>query len=212
MKESKQAAKTRTGKRPLASAALTHPLRVRILEVVNEREISPVAFVNEGLAPEGSLSGLSKQAALSAVAYHFRALLKLGCIEEIRTAANRGGTEHIYKGIDRVTFTADDWATIEPSRRLQILRTIYQGLAARIESALMTGCYDSRDDSHLSWVAMQLDELAWREMVDLHAEMYERAAAIKDSAADRIADGADWFTATTATLVFESPPLPTRSE
>jgi hypothetical protein len=212
MKESREAARKRPRKKPLASAALTHPLRVRILEVVNEREISPVAFVNEGLAPEGSLSGLSKQAALSAVAYHFRALRKLGCIEEIRTAANRGGTEHIYRGIARVTFTAEDWARIKPPRRLQILRTMYQGLAARVEGALMTGTYDSRDDSHLSWTAMQLDETAWREMVDLHAEMYERAEAIKDGAADRIAAGADWFAATTATLVFESPSLPARGE
>ena len=54
--------------KPLASEALRHPLRVRILEVVNERDISPVQFMNQGLAPSLEISAKT----LSSISYHFR--------------------------------------------------------------------------------------------------------------------------------------------
>jgi hypothetical protein len=46
-----------------ATTVLAHPLRVRILEVLNQGDMSPVEFCREGFAPEGM--------EVSHVAYHW---------------------------------------------------------------------------------------------------------------------------------------------
>src|SRR6266487_1479331 len=86
-----------------ACAPLNHPLRVRILEVANTGDISPIQFVNEQLEPPG-ISFKNPQHALSHVSYHFRALEKAGCIEVIDTIQRRGATEHVYRGTVTVYF------------------------------------------------------------------------------------------------------------
>jgi DNA-binding transcriptional ArsR family regulator len=65
--------------------ALSHPLRVRILEVLSERVASP----NELSAELG--------VDLSTVAYHTRTLDRCGCLELVDTARRRGATEHFYR-------------------------------------------------------------------------------------------------------------------
>ncbi|HXQ89533.1 MAG TPA: hypothetical protein VN733_07830, partial [Solirubrobacterales bacterium] len=86
MKRSKKATKGKKDEKPMASAALRHPLRVRILEVVNEQDMSPNQFMLRQLAPEVEVSAKS----LSSISYHFRELAKMGCIEIARTYARRG--------------------------------------------------------------------------------------------------------------------------
>lgn len=81
--------------------ALGHPLRVRILEFMGERECSP----NEiRLALEENLSNVS---------YHMRTLEEHGAIEGTRTEPCRGAVEHFYKRTgtilpDKVANTALD--------------------------------------------------------------------------------------------------------
>src|SRR5690349_17967583 len=83
-------------------AVLKHPLRVRILEVLNEGPRSPSQFVEEGLVPKGSYT--TYQQALSLAAYHFRELERDGCLEVIESIPRRGALEHVYRGLARVFF------------------------------------------------------------------------------------------------------------
>jgi hypothetical protein len=70
--------------RRVANAAL-HPMQVEILEAVaSQSRLSPVQFQ-------------SPHATVSLVAYHFRALRKLGLLEPAGTAPRRGATEHYYR-------------------------------------------------------------------------------------------------------------------
>jgi hypothetical protein len=76
MNAGKKSGKAKEGQReikPLASAALRHPLRVRILEVVNERDTSPSQFMVQKLAPDVEVSPKS----LSQLSYHFRELANM---------------------------------------------------------------------------------------------------------------------------------------
>ena len=75
-------------RRETISAALKHPLRVRILEVLNEGPRSPSQFVEEGLIPKEHYA--TYQQALSLAAYHFRELQKEGCLEVIESIPRRG--------------------------------------------------------------------------------------------------------------------------
>lgn len=65
--------------------ALSHPLRVKILEILSERVASP-----NDLAEELGVD-------LTHVAYHTRTLDRCGCLELVDTAKRRGATEHFYK-------------------------------------------------------------------------------------------------------------------
>jgi DNA-binding transcriptional ArsR family regulator len=65
--------------------ALSHPLRVQILEILSERVASP-----NDLAEELGVE-------LTHVAYHTRTLDGCGCLELVDTAQRRGATEHYYR-------------------------------------------------------------------------------------------------------------------
>ena len=192
-------------RKPLASEALRHPLRVRILEVVNERDISPVQFMLQRLAPDIEVSAK----ALSSISYHFRALAKAGCVELVDTVARRGATEHIYRGAVRAYFTDEEWKGLSQRERCLVSRTVYQGLAARAEGAFMSHTFDSRDDRHLTWIAMEVDERGWTELMATLAGAYGDVTQIRHDARDRLAaSGEKVVPVTVGMLGFESPPPP----
>ena len=65
--------------------ALSHPLRVRILAILQERTASPVELAQ---VLEGTLGTVS---------YHVRTLHQLGLIELVDETRVRGAVEHHYK-------------------------------------------------------------------------------------------------------------------
>lgn len=191
---------------------LRHPLRIRILEVLNERDMSPVEFMNSGLAEDGEVS----QGVLSTTSYHFRQLEKFGCLELVDTFARRGATEHVYRGTARAYFTDEEWKCLTQRERCLISRTMYSGMAARVERAMVEHTFDSRVDRHLTWLAMELDEEGWSELMGKMARWYGEVVQTRHDAAARIArdlkekKGAEQATipVTFGMLGFESPPLP----
>lgn len=206
----RDAGKEKTKARETASAALRHPMRVRILEIVNERDMSPIQFVHQGLAPDKT------QKSLSHVAYHFRELEKLGCIEVVGEIKRRGAMEHIFRGRARAFFSDEEWAELTPRERCLISRTMYQGLAARVEGAMLAHTFDTREDRHLSWIALKLDERGWTELMATLASTYGEVVQIHHDAMDRLAgSGEPTVHATFGMLGFESPappPLPRDGE
>ena len=180
---------------------LAHPVRVRVLEVLNERDMSPVEFCREGFAPEAMN--------VSHVAYHFRELADYGCLTVIEENKRRGSIEHVYRGSGRAYFSDVDWSEVAPEDRTRLTKTVFQGLLARVESAVMTGTFDARDDRHLSWIAMKLDEQGWREMATALAAAFSEVEQIRNDAEKRLA-GSDQepIPATCGILGFPSPPAP----
>lgn len=203
MKRSKKAVVGKKSEKPMASAALRHPLRVRILEVVNEQDMSPNQFMLRQLAPDVEISAKT----LSSISYHFRELAKMGCIEVARTHARRGATEHVYTGKARAYFTDEEWAELTQRERCLISRTMYQGLAARAEGAMMAHTFDSRTDRHLTWIAMKVDERGWTELMSTLAGALGDVMQIRHDARDRLAaSGEKVVPVTVGMLGFESPP------
>ena len=82
---------------PRLAKALSHPMRARILAILNERVASPneIAEMIDERLPN--------------VSYHVRALLELGCIELVSTAQRRGAIEHYYRAVVRPFFSDRDW-------------------------------------------------------------------------------------------------------
>ncbi|HLI58167.1 MAG TPA: winged helix-turn-helix domain-containing protein [Solirubrobacteraceae bacterium] len=69
---------------PRYAKALAHPLRVRILAILQAQDASPVQLASR------------LDASLGTVAYHVRTLERLGLIEMVATHQRRGATEHVY--------------------------------------------------------------------------------------------------------------------
>ena len=90
---------------PRLAKALSHPMRTRILAILNERVASPneIAEMIDERLPN--------------VSYHVRALLELGCIELVSTAQRRGAIEHYYRALTRPFFSDRDWKRLPRSGR-----------------------------------------------------------------------------------------------
>ncbi len=188
-------------------AALKHPMRVRILEVLNEGPKSPSQFVEEGLMPEGFFS--SSAQALSLVSYHFRELEKEGCLEVVQSIPRRGAMEHVYEGKARVYFTDAEFEEMPLDRRRQLSRISFQGLIARADNAMRADTFDARTDRHLAWMPMQLDARGWDELAAALAACFGEVEQIRHDAKDRLAgSGEESIPVTFGMLGFESPPPP----
>jgi len=186
---------------------LKHPLRVRILEVLNEGPRSPSQFVEEGLIPKEHYSNY--QQALSLASYHFRELEKEGCLEVVESIPRRGAVEHVYRGLARVFFNDAEFEQMPQATRRQLSRISLQGLIARADRAISADTFDARPDRHLTWMPMQLDERGWKEVITTLAATFGELTQIRHDAKDRLAaSGEEVLPATVAMLGFESPPPP----
>ncbi len=177
---------------------LAHPLRVRILEILNERDLSPVEFCREGFAPE-SLE-------VSHVAYHFRELAQCGALEVIERNPRRGSVEHVYRGVGRAYFSDLEWSELDRGQRARLSKTMFEGLLARVEGALMSDTFDARENRHLTWIAMRLDEQGWSEMTTALAATFGEIEQIRADAEARLErDGEEGIASTCGILGFTSP-------
>lgn len=186
---------------------LSHPLRVRMLEIANELDVSAVSFVREGYASP-LLDHLDEGIAVSQVAYHFRKLLRGGCVEVVEHHVRRGAVENVYRGAARAWFDAEDWESLDRERREEISGVILQGLMARAESAVLEGTFDAREDRWLAWVQMALDEQGWDELGELCKKMLEDVERVRETAEERLGRAGEPVRTTPVTwgmLSFESP-------
>lgn len=76
--------KTKATEAAALAKALSHPLRIEILEDLGDGRASPNQFSN------------AQDKSLGTVSYQFKVLEKLGCLELVDTAQKRGALEHIY--------------------------------------------------------------------------------------------------------------------
>ena len=161
--------------------ALTHPLRWRILEVLNRGVNSPREIAEE------------LDAKLGDVGYHVRRLHELGAIELVRTEQRRGAIKHFYKANSRAMLDNEQWARLPKSARRQLQGQTLDQIWSHVRGAIKQHGFD-RDDVHVSWTAFDLDPQGYADMVALVDETLERAMGIQAQVIGRRADagpGAD---------------------
>jgi DNA-binding transcriptional ArsR family regulator len=174
--------------------AMAHPVRVKALELMNERPIAPVE-VSEAIGVE-----------LSNVSYHFRTLLELDCIEATETKQVRGSIKTTYRSKVRLAFDSMIWETLSHQGRTGLTTTFLQALTTRISDALEADTFDGEAEPHMSVETVLVDSEGWAEIHGMLNEAMHRVSEIKAEAAARIAgsDGAR-FPATVGLMGFESP-------
>ncbi len=180
---------------PRLAKALSHPMRTRILAILNERVASP----NE-------ISEIIDER-LPNVSYHVRALQDLGCIELVSTAQRRGAIEHYYRAVVRPFFTDRDWKKLPQSGRQAVSDVALQMIWEDVSEAIRSGTFETRPDRHLTRSVMEVDEAGWRELHDLLARTLQETEKIEARSADRMEkSGGDAVSTRVVMMHFESPP------
>lgn len=159
---------------PRLAKALSHPMRGRILAILNEQVASPneIAQMIDERLPN--------------VSYHVRALHDLGCIELVRTAQRRGAIEHYYRALVRPLFSDRDWKRLPPSARQAISDVGLQMIWSDTSEAMSSGKFEKRADRHLSRTPLVLDEEGWREVNTLLSQTHQQAEGIASRSAKRL--------------------------
>ena len=157
--------------------ALAHPLRIRILAMLEERPASPVQ-----LAPRlGSTLGR--------VGYHVRVLRDAGLIELVETRRRRGATEHIYTAAPLPVFSDAAWERAGAAVRRRATAALLQQVGDYVAGSAERGGFD-RTDANLSRLPLRLDEQGRRELTAAGLRWLAEAGAVQERALER-ADGDD---------------------
>lgn len=201
----------------MASAALRHPVRVRLLEALSlHPEVSATLFINEGWGRGlDALKGKSPALQVSDVSYHLRALERANCVTLTKEVPRRGASEKFFKAEAVAYFSDEEWAELPPHQRREISRVVAQSLIVQIEGAILADTFDSRLDRWLLWQPMKLDEVGWAAMSEAILDFYGRVEQIEQDSTERLeaepGDGtgrAEPIWATFGVELFESPRLP----
>ena len=145
--QSKQKARAATTKKQKGSRdvvdhalmrGLSHPLRTRILAVLNERVSSPNLLSKE--LHEG----------LSQVSYHVERLKKLGLIEMTKTEPRRGAVEHFYRGVRQILVPRSAWKDLPASILSGISAKILENFFDDAQGSIEAGIFDD-PDSYAGW-------------------------------------------------------------
>jgi DNA-binding transcriptional ArsR family regulator len=169
--------------------AISHPLRHRLLGLLDDRTASPNELARELDLPLGRVS------------YHIRLLADLGVIELVRTEPRRGALEHFYRAVTRGWFSEEDWARLPRAARRGIVGQSLQRIFSDVTAAVDAGGFDG-PVSQVKSTSLELDERGLEELSEVLASTAERVNQINAEAADRRA-GADGVTTELALLHFE---------
>lgn len=178
---------------PRLVKALAHPLRVRILGVLDEQIASPRELAKALHAPLGNVS------------YHVRILTSLGLIELVRETPRRGSVEHHYTSVARPAISDEAWASVPDTVKRAMVGAALQQAGIYVNAAAAEGSFN-RSDAHLSRTPLELDCEGWKALAEELLGFMERARTIERDCTDRLERAPE--TRTTAQLLmmlFETP-------
>jgi len=153
--------------------AMSHPLRVRILALLDERIASPVELA-------GWLG-----ATLGTTAYHVRTLESMGLIELVRETRVRGAVEHHYRSRERPRVSDEAWAQAPPIAKQAAVSSSLQTIDAYARAASAAGGFD-HGNSHLTRTALRLDARGWNDLSRACMRLLAQVDRIEEAAKERI--------------------------
>jgi DNA-binding transcriptional ArsR family regulator len=154
--------------------ALSHPLRVRILAILEERIASPVQLAD------------LLDARLGVVSYHVRTLERFGLIKLVRTNPVRGAVEHHYRANARPTISDAGWADAAPVAKQAYLSSFLQQVSAYTNAAAAAGGFD-RPDAHFTRTVAKLDRKGWTQLAKACEQLLAKIDTIEAEVAKRTA-------------------------
>jgi DNA-binding transcriptional ArsR family regulator len=173
---------------------LAHPLRIHILNALQDRVASPSEIAEELQAPLGNVS------------YHVRFLARVGLIELAGTEPRRGAVEHYYRAVGRPQISAKAWEQVPQVVKDALIGSTLDEIGEMVAAAARTGGFD-RNQAHVSRKAYSLDQQGFDELSEAVVELQARAEEIQRESASRLADSeedADELGAGVVMMLFEA--------
>ena len=178
-------------------AAMSHPTRLRAMNVFWEREASPREIAAELGEP------------INNVTYHINQLVEFGCIELVAQRPAHGGrvVEHFYKAISSSTFDDAKLEQLGSEEKVILDLAIIKLMASDLGEALLSGSYFELDDNQLTRVPMAVDAEGWDETREILDRALDELMAVRETVANRVAEsGEETFPTRVNILQFKSPP------
>lgn len=156
--------------------ALSHPLRGRILGILEERRASPRELADELGQPLGNVS------------YHVRTLLGLKLIRLVKKTPRRGSIEHYYEAVSGTHFVSDEaWGHTPEVAKRAILESALNEIGQDVGRSAAVGGFD-RHDAHLTRTNLTLDRQAWSDLADELIRLREWAVSLERESKARLAE------------------------
>ena len=157
---------------PRLVRALSHPLRVRILAILEERTASAVEMSRMLRAP------------LGVVAYHVRTLDRLGLIELVREAPVRGAIQRFFRARERPTVSAAAWAQAAPVAKQAMIGATLQQIHDYAQASNAFGGFD-RPEAHITRTSIKLDDAGFDRLAGALGEVLREVDEIEREVASR---------------------------
>jgi DNA-binding transcriptional ArsR family regulator len=153
--------------------ALSHPLRVQILRLLEEKDGSPVEIATELGLP------------VNRVSYHMRQLARFDLIKLVKTTPRRGAVEHHYRLVARPRISDKAWGQVPEIVKQAMTGAAVQQILEHVHTSAARGGFD-RPDAHLSRSDVTLDERGWKEMSSELEATLKRLDKIHAAATERL--------------------------
>jgi hypothetical protein len=186
------------------SKVFADPLRIKILAECCIREISPKQFFEE------FKDWIELRAeTMSRVARAFEILEEYEWLVQTRTETGgrrRGAVEHFYEATEPLILDGELWAEVPaPMKTLFSWRNL-ETFAHQVKEALVAGTLTAREDHHLTWMPLLLDQQGWETVVGwLYAILHFLYEEQEDANARMAESGEEPIPMTVALAAFESP-------
>ena len=156
--------------------ALGHPLRVRILAILEERTASAVELAR------------MLSADIGVVAYHVRKLHQLGLIELERETRVRGAIQRHYRAYERPRVSEEAWREAPPVAKQAAVDAALQQIYDYGRASNAAGGFD-RADAHITRTALRLDREGWERIAESLLETLRVVAEVEEDTREREAAG-----------------------
>jgi DNA-binding transcriptional ArsR family regulator len=183
--------------------ALAHPLRVRILRLLEQKDMSPVEI--------STVLGIP----VNRVSYHMRQLARFDLVKLVKTTPRRGAVEHYYRLRARPRISDKAWGQVPEIVKEAMAGAAVQQILSHVHLNAASGGFD-RADAHLSRSDIVLDEQGWEEISGELKRTLSRVEELAGASAARLEKAGDSGTRVPATVVLamlevlaaEEPPPP----
>lgn len=163
----------KTLKDPALVQALAHPLRAKILYVLQEQEASPKELADHLNTP------------LANVAYHIQVIRKLKLIRLVKKTPRRGAVEHHYKADHAVHVDDEAWSQTPGLIKERVVAALLGDIGDYVTDAAKTGGFDHHN-AHMTRSRLVLDQQAWDTLATKLQELNELGYDLHKESAKRL--------------------------
>lgn len=157
---------------PKIVKALAHPIRSKLLMMLDHREASPSQIAEE--------IGES----LGTVSYHVRTLHDMGLLKLVGEERQRGAVEHYYTGVEWV-IDESAWAALPTSIKGSMHQSLLSHIGEDVSAAASSGGFDELY-TLLNRNILTLDEEGALELAREVTKLMKRALAIEAESKERL--------------------------